>query len=946
MKSKVLKKSVIFLLLCALLLSVFQSAITVFASTTTITVDRIKYELDKSDMTAMVIDAKNISGHVVIPSEVSGYTVSAIDYNAFEGNKVVSKVTLPPTITGIGDEAFSGCTGLQSINIPDNLTYLGAYAFYNCTNLTSIYVPGSVRTINYGAFENCFSLNRVMLGSGITCIDCDAFNSTGIRSIYIPSSVYIIENCAFYDCYYSLESNGTVYYQGSEQEWNSIYIEEGSDGPNNQNEAIVEARKRYNVKMTDDCFYYSYNKDSNSVNIVSYFGDKSSVIVPDTIEDLSVTSFSSSAFVDNYNIVDVTIPETVTTVSSSCFQNCQYLENVNFSTKTEKISNNAFYGCLKYKNINLPNTITSIGNNAFTDTACYKLNAKWIDSCLYIENYLIKAKADAIRINVRLGTKVIADNAFDDCTDLIHVKMTSSVKYIGAYAFKNCKKLQSIVVPSTLKKIDEYAFSTTESLKFVYTQGTPQDFYNISYDDVTNSYFKSASFNYYTSILNNTFYFNSTASYVSIVNYDGKDVHLDIPEYYSIPESVISVIEPYAFAYNTTLVSVSLPSSIENIKDYSFASCSSLESVIIDKNVKSIASTAFNNCENLATVYYTGKQSEWDALNFTFATNTKVICNYNTSLEGFEFTIDESKGTIEITGYTGYESNISIPAEFNGYAIKSIANNAFKNNTQLTDITIDGTDLEIGDNAFYGCSSLENVVIKDGVYCIWANAFENCTSLKNVGLTNKISFITYKAFYGCDNISTVLFNGTYNEWETVTEEIDRGNDTLLDANKYFVADMDNATLMLQDDNSSGSIALNDTPLEIYGAKFEQTISFSVDFENSENAFVIVPIDFENTELIKAFEIINGNAEQVNIRFFCRYALVEATAPGVYAICEMIGTPGDINTDKSINSLDSNLLRRYISGEYFNNQMYLLDVNGDNSVNSIDSNLLKRAVAGK
>ncbi|MBE6587225.1 MAG: redoxin domain-containing protein [Ruminococcaceae bacterium] len=58
------------------------------------------------------------------------------------------------------------------------------------------------------------------------------------------------------------------------------------------------------------------------------------------------------------------------------------------------------------------------------------------------------------------------------------------------------------------------------------------------------------------------------------------------------------------------------------------------------------------------------------------------------------------------------------------------------------------------------------------------------------------------------------------------------------------------------------------------------------------------------------------------------------------------TLGDVNSDGSINSVDANLLKRFLSGSIvIDNATEVIDIDGDGVVNAIDSSLLIRIISG-
>lgn len=83
-----------------------------------------------------------------------------------------------------------------------------------------------------------------------------------------------------------------------------------------------------------------------------------------------------------------------------------------------------------------------------------------------------------------------------------------------------------------------------------------------------------------------------------------------------------------------------------------------------------------------------------------------------------------SDGTLSITGYTGSERDLVIPAQLDGIPVTSISNNAFQDNSALYSVVIPEGITEIGAQAFYGCGNLADIDLPSTLESVAANSFE------------------------------------------------------------------------------------------------------------------------------------------------------------------------------------------------------------------------------
>ncbi|MEY8233618.1 leucine-rich repeat domain-containing protein [Oscillospiraceae bacterium 50-16] len=114
-----------------------------------------------------------------------------------------------------------------------------------------------------------------------------------------------------------------------------------------------------------------------------------------------------------------------------------------------------------------------------------------------------------------------------------------------------------------------------------------------------------------------------------------------------------------------------------------------------------------------------------------------------------------SDGTIEITGYKGNDSSVTISSEIDGYDVSRIGDSAFENCTSMESITIWPDLIRIGSSAFRGCSSLENISVSSTVTEIEDSVFEGCTNLETATIWGDITSFGDSAFKGCSSLTSI-----------------------------------------------------------------------------------------------------------------------------------------------------------------------------------------------
>lgn len=143
------------------------------------------------------------------------------------------------------------------------------------------------------------------------------------------------------------------------------------------------------------------------------------------------------------------------------------------------------------------------------------------------------------------------------------------------------------------------------------------------------------------------------------------------------------------------------------------------------------------------------------ALFMSGSVNTASALSYN------QFTYKVTENTVEILGYIGLDSNLTIPSVINGIPVTVIGSEAFKNCKTVKSITLPDSILVISSNAFANCSGLTSINIPNSVMHISMGAFSDCTSLTSITIPESATIIGKSLFSGCTNLTNVTLPNNF-----------------------------------------------------------------------------------------------------------------------------------------------------------------------------------------
>ena len=363
----------------------------------------------------------SVTGSLSIPSTITSSkpTGESLTYNVVAIKRAgfahcdFTEVTIPQTIREINEEAFAYCHGITSIQIPKDVTEIAPSTFIDCRELQKVYyskTDGTPSTTNnkitrFGdhAFDSCVKLDNIQCPSSAIYFGESCFQNTHFTTFRLP-----------YD-------NGA------------------SDVEHGRNEITIEQYAFANCQVLQNIYL-----DVNTTMIKNYAFANSKTDLTFYYCGSSIPTFSNNSYWRNKNITthsdNINVVYNVLINQQKIAPLVQYPGLFYYLTSIDQPLDNA-------RTTGTSNT-TSV--YPIKNSSTYAVIAKFEtpDRADWNENYYHSGTLripDSITVNNNSYTvKVIANNAFENNTDITAVYFNEHLVQIQHHAFYHCYNIATL----------------------------------------------------------------------------------------------------------------------------------------------------------------------------------------------------------------------------------------------------------------------------------------------------------------------------------------------------------------------------------------------------------------------------------------------------------------------------------------------------------------------
>ncbi len=514
----------------------------------------------------------------------------------------------------------------------------------------------------------------------------------------------------------------------------------------------------------------TYVEDESGITITDCSVSASGALVlPSSIDGVSVVAIGDSAFLNCDEITTVTIPEGVLTIGERAFQSCQF-ESISLPSSLTSLGVAAFYNCTVIEEVALPGGIgtvssslfaqaddlhtvtlgegiTSIEDRAFQDTDVSDLTLP--ASLVSVSDYAFRySNIDTISIDEGNTSFQWSRGSLmsQDSTVLYYVPAT----YVGSYeiadevteikvgSFADCSALTALVFGAGLTDVNASMFTECESLA------------TLSVAEGSTSLMISGDLLYTADgaslLMAPRTYLDEVVCLDTVTRIgDSAFYNLDIAAV-TLPDGLVS-IEQRAFAYCDRLSdAISFPSTLTSLGQEAFFGANQIPAITFNGGHVEIGLGAFHGCYGMSELSFDNAQEEIGQYAFysCYGLESISFADTITLIDLFAFSI-----CIRLT-------ELDLPA-----SLVTIEESAFEGCFNLDRVALPAALETIGDSAFQGAYGLESVEFAEGGQDLTLGdfAFSENYSLKTITLPSNLVEMNSSCFASSYLLETVVFSG-------------------------------------------------------------------------------------------------------------------------------------------------------------------------------------------
>ena len=446
-----------------------------------------------------------------------------------------------------------------------------------------------------------------------------------------------------------------------------------------------------------------------------------------------ITEIPEKAYYQNKEIVRVVLPSSVKRIGAYAFMECGLI-SVLFSNSLISIGKGAFSCARSLESIVIPDSVTTIGDLAFY--TCTSLKS----------------------IKLSKNIKIIGKEVFSCDKNLENIEIPSGVTKIDDWAFDHCLAMQNVKIPDSVVLIGYGAFDDCPKLKETHYDGTEEQWGQVSISSWNDDLLKA------------NIYFNCSRKNESEAQALAEELaKVDSLTQAQAEAKAKAEAEAQARAEAKAKAEAELKVFAEaSIKDEEDARKAAEARALSDRKLKEARIAAEKRAEAEEKAKIEAEERAEKAVNARIEAEEKAEIAEKERIEAeallVQFLEELAKGKgeellekLEPVNFETKNVPLAVQALLNGKIIYE--------NGEEEDIPHNKSEIAAYE---YARKDVKAVILPGRVTSIGSDAFYRCKNLISIEIPSSVKSIGDGAFAACDNLKEVYYNGTSQEWESVT----------------------------------------------------------------------------------------------------------------------------------------------------------------------------------